>query len=161
MDSKTLTHLNEQGEARMVDVGGKEITARRAVAQGRIVMQPSTLDLIMTGGHSKGDVLAVARIAAIMATKRTAEVIPLCHPLSLTRVEVDFRIDRDQHCVFCTATAETRERTGVEMEALNGVNVGLLTIYDMCKAVDRGMTITEIQLLEKSGGRSGDWRRET
>ena len=96
-----------------------------------------------------------------MATKRTAEVIPLCHPLSLTRVEVDFRIDRDQQCVFCTATAETRERTGVEMEALNGVNAGLLTIYDMCKAVDRGMTITDIQLLEKSGGRSGDWRRET
>ena len=161
MDSKTLTHLNEQGEAWMVDVGDKEITARRAVAQGRIVMLPSTLDLIATGGHAKGDVLAVARIAAIMATKRTAEVIPLCHPLSLTRVEVDFRIDRDQQCVFCTATAETRERTGVEMEALNGVNAGLLTIYDMCKAVDRGMTITDIQLLEKSGGRSGDWRRET
>ena len=161
MDSKTLTHLNEQGEARMVDVGDKKITARRAVAQGRIVMLPSTLDLIATGGHAKGDVLAVARIAAIMATKRTAEVIPLCHPLSLTRVEVDFRIDRDQQCVFCTATAETRERTGVEMEALNGVNAGLLTIYDMCKAVDRGMTITDIQLLEKSGGRSGDWRRET
>jgi cyclic pyranopterin phosphate synthase len=161
MDSKTLTHLNEQGEARMVDVGDKEITARRAVAQGRIVMLPSTLDLIATGGHAKGDVLAVARIAAIMAIKRTAEVIPLCHPLSLTRVEVDFRIDRDQQCVFCTATAETRERTGVEMEALNGVNAGLLTIYDMCKAVDRGMTITDIQLLEKSGGRSGDWRRET
>jgi len=145
----------------MVDVGDKEITARRAVAQGRIVMLPSTLDLIATGGHAKGDVLAVARIAAIMAIKRTAEVIPLCHPLSLTRVEVDFRIDRDQQCVFCTATAETRERTGVEMEALNGVNAGLLTIYDMCKAVDRGMTITDIQLLEKSGGRSGDWRRET
>ena len=161
MDSKTLTHLNEHGEARMVDVGGKEITARRAVAQGRIVMQPSTLDLIVTGGHAKGDVLAVARIAAIMATKRTAEMIPLCHPLSLTRVEVDFRINRDQQCVFCTATAETRERTGVEMEALNGANAGLLTIYDMCKAVDRGMTITDIQLLEKSGGRSGDWRRET
>ena len=161
MDSKTLTHLNEQGEARMVDVGDKEITARRAVAQGRIVMLPSTLDLIATGGHARGDVLAVARIAAIMAIKRTAEVIPLCHPLSLTRVEVDFRIDRDQQCVFCTATAETRERTGVEMEALNGVNAGLLTIYDMCKAVDRGMTITDIQLLEKSGGRSGDWRRET
>ena len=161
MDSKTLTHLNEQGEARMVDVGGKEVTARRAVAQGRIVMQSSTLDLIATGGHAKGDVLAVARIAAIMATKRTADVIPLCHPLSLTRVEVDFRIDRDQQCVCCTATAETRERTGVEMEALNGVNAGLLTIYDMCKAVDRGMTITDIQLLEKSGGRSGDWRRET
>ena len=161
MDSKTLTHLNEQGEARMVDVGDKEITARRAVAQGRIVMLPSTLDLIATGGHAKGDVLAVARIAAIMAIKRTAEVIPLCHPLSMTRVEVDFRIDRDQQCVFCTATAETRERTGVEMEALNGVNAGLLTIYDMCKAVDRGMTITDIQLLEKSGGRSGDWRRET
>tara|TARA_B000000441_G_C21728839_1_gene344657 strand:+ start:804 stop:1289 length:486 start_codon:yes stop_codon:yes gene_type:complete len=161
MDSKTLTHLNEQGEARMVDVGDKEVTARRAVAQGRIVMQSSTLDLIETGGHAKGDVLAVARIAAIMATKRTAEMIPLCHPLSLTRVEVDFRIDRDQRCVCCTATAETRERTGVEMEALNGVNAGLLTIYDMCKAVDRGMTITDIQLLEKSGGRSGDWRRET
>ena len=146
---KTLTHLNDQGEARMVDVGDKEITARRAVAQGRIVMQRSTLDLVATGGHAKGDVLAVARIAAIMATKRTAEVIPLCHPLSLTRVEVDFRIDHDQQCVCCTATAETRERTGVEMEALNGVNAGLLTIYDMCKAVDRGMTITDIQLLEK------------
>jgi len=161
MDSKTLTHLNDQGEARMVDVGNKEITARRAVAHGRIVMQSSTLDLIAEGGHAKGDVLAVARIAAIMAAKRTAEMIPLCHPLALTRVEVDFKIDRDQRCVFCTATAETRERTGVEMEALTGVNAGLLTIYDMCKAVDRGMTITDIQLLEKSGGRSGDWQRGT
>ena len=161
MDSKTLTHLNDQGEARMVDVGNKEITARRAVAHGRIVMQLSTLDLIAEGGHAKGDVLAVARIAAIMAAKRTAEMIPLCHPLALTRVEVDFKIDRDQRCVLCTATAETRERTGVEMEALTGVNAGLLTIYDMCKAVDRGMTITDIQLLEKSGGRSGDWQRQT
>ena len=160
MDSKTLTHLNDQGEARMVDVGNKEITARRAVAHGRIVMQLSTLDLIAEGGHAKGDVLAVARIAAIMAAKRTAEMIPLCHPLALTRVEVDFKIDRDQRCVLCTATAETRERTGVEMEALTGVNAGLLTIYDMCKAVDRGMTITDVQLLEKSGGRSGDWKRQ-
>jgi len=160
MDSKTLTHLNDQGEARMVDVGNKEITARRAVAHGRIVMQSSTLDLIAEGGHAKGDVLAVARIAAIMAAKRTAEMIPLCHPLALTRVEVDFKIDRDQQCVFCTAITETRERTGVEMEALTGVNAGLLTIYDMCKAVDRGMTITDVQLLEKSGGRSGDWKRQ-
>ena len=159
MDSKTLTHLNEQGEARMVDVGGKEITARRAVAQGRIVMQPSTLDLIATGGHAKGDVLAVARIAAIMATKRTAEVIPLCHPLSLTRVEVDFRIDRDQQCVFCTATAETRERTGVEMEALTAATVAALTVYDMCKAIDRGMRIERVELVAKSGGRSGTWER--
>ena len=157
---KTLTHLNDQGEARMVDVGDKEITARRAVAHGRITMQPPTLDLIAKGGHAKGDVLAVARIAAIMAAKRTAETIPLCHPLSLTRVEVDFQVDSAQQCVFCTAITETRERTGVEMEALTAVNAGLLTIYDMCKAVDRGMTITDIKLLEKSGGRSGDWKRQ-
>ena len=157
---KTLTHLNDQGEARMVDVGDKEITARRAVAHGRIAMLPTTLDLIAKGGHAKGDVLAVARIAAIMAAKRTAEIIPLCHPLSLTRVEVDFEVDSAQQCVFCTAITETRERTGVEMEALTAVNAGLLTIYDMCKAVDRGMIIKNIGLKQKSGGKSGTWIAE-
>ncbi len=144
----------------MVDVGSKEVTARRAVARGSIHMQSSTLELITQGGHAKGDVLAVARVAAIMAAKRTAEIIPLCHPLFLTRVEVVFEADNQAQCVHCTATTETRERTGVEMEALTAVNAGLLTVYDMCKAVDRGMNITNIQLLEKSGGRSGEWRRE-
>ncbi|HCY13440.1 MAG TPA: cyclic pyranopterin monophosphate synthase MoaC [Gammaproteobacteria bacterium] len=143
----------------MVDVGDKAVTARRAMAHGCIWMHQQTLALITQGGHPKGDVLAVARVAAIMAAKRTAELVPLCHPLRLTRVEISFDIDEDVSCVRCRAVTETHERTGVEMEALTAVQVGLLTVYDMCKAVDRAMTIGDVQLLEKSGGRSGDWRR--
>ena len=154
-----LTHFNQAGEAHMVDVGAKAETARRAVAAGRIVMQAETLALIERGGHAKGDVLGVARVAGIMATKRTADLVPMCHPLSLTHVAVEFDIDSANHAVDCTVTAETSGKTGVEMEALTGVQVALLTIYDMCKAVDRGMVIEAVRLLEKSGGKSGHWKR--
>ncbi len=154
-----LTHLNEAGEAHMVDVGDKPVTHRIAVAEGRIRMQPQTLQLITAGGHAKGDVLGVARVAGIMAAKKTAELIPLCHPLSLTRIDVDLQPLSDEACVYCRVTVETQERTGVEMEALTAVEIALLTIYDMCKAVDRGMTIGDIRLLEKSGGKSGSWKR--
>ena len=154
-----LTHFNQAGEARIVDVGDKEITARRAVASGRILMQAETLELIRQGKHKKGDVLGVARTAGIMATKRTADLVPMCHPLSLTHVEIGFEIDDDANAVNCTVAAETRGQTGVEMEALTGLQVTLLTIYDMCKAVDRGMTMTDIRLEEKSGGKSGHWTR--
>mgnify|MGYP003325233371 CR=1 FL=1 len=142
----------------MVDVGDKEITARRAVAHGRIAMLPTTLDLIAKGGHAKGDVLAVARIAAIMAAKRTAEIIPLCHPLMLSSVVVDLVVG--DAWVDVEATTETVDRTGVEMEALTACSVAALTIYDMCKAVDRSMSVESLGLHEKSGGRSGDWRRD-
>lgn len=155
-----LTHLDEQGHARMVDVGSKAATHRRAEASGRIVMAASTLALIAGGGHKKGDVLAVARIAGIMAAKRTAELIPLCHPLQLTKVEIALEIDTATNAVVCNGIAETVGPTGVEIEALNAVQIALLTIYDMCKAVDRGMTITDVRLLAKSGGRSGTWLRE-
>ena len=154
-----LTHFNQAGEAHMVDVGAKAETARRAVAAGRIVMQAETLLLIEQGGHQKGDVLGVARVAGIMATKRTADLVPMCHPLPLTHVAVEFEIDRDDQAIECTVTAETTGKTGVEMEALNGVQIALLTIYDMCKAVDRGMVIEAVRLLEKSGGKSGHWKR--
>ena len=154
-----LTHFNSAGEAHMVDVGAKPETERRAVAHGRIVMQAQTLARILAGTQAKGDVLGIARIAGIMAAKKTADLIPLCHPLPLTRVEIDFTPQPDMHAILCRATAETRGRTGVEMEALTAVNVALLTIYDMCKAVDRGMTLHDIGLLEKSGGKSGTWRR--
>ena len=143
----------------MVDVGEKAATHRIAVAEGRIHMQANTLALILSGEHKKGDVLGVARIAGIMAAKRTADLIPLCHPLMLTRVELDFTTDEQQQLVHCSATVETRGQTGVEMEALTAVQVALLTIYDMCKAVDRGMRMEGIQLLEKRGGKSGHWRR--
>ena len=155
-----LTHFNQAGEAHMVDVGAKAETARRAVAAGRIVMQPATLSLIEEGGHAKGDVLGVARVAAIMATKRTADLVPMCHPLSLTHVAVEFEIDSEASAIECAVTAETTGKTGVEMEALTGVQVALLTIYDMCKAVDRGMIIEAVRLLEKSGGKSGHWKRD-
>ncbi len=155
-----LTHFNQAGEARMVDVGDKAVTVRRAVAAGRIAMLPQTLELIEQGGHKKGDVLAVARVAGIMATKRTAELVPMCHPLSLTSVSIDFEVDTADSAIECRVTAETRGQTGVEMEALNGVQVALLTIYDMCKAVDRGMVIDAVRLLAKSGGKSGDWSRD-
>jgi cyclic pyranopterin monophosphate synthase len=155
-----LTHLNESGEAHMVDVGGKPASAREAVAEGRIHMQPATLKLILAGGHKKGDVLAVARIAGIMAAKKTAELIPLCHPLALTRVEVELMPDEKQNTVLCRVLAATTGPTGVEMEALTAVQIALLTIYDMCKAVDRGMTMTDIGLVSKTGGKTGTWRRE-
>lgn len=141
----------------MVDVGAKENTHRVAVARGKIRMQTQTLQMIAQGNAKKGDVLGIARIAAIMATKRTSDLIPLCHPLALTRVTVDFEQDTEQHCIHCTAQVETRGQTGVEMEALTAVQVGLLTIYDMCKAVDRGMVMSDIRVMEKRGGKSGEW----
>jgi cyclic pyranopterin phosphate synthase len=155
-----LTHLNTQGEAHMVDVGGKPVSAREAVAEGVIRMRPATLSLLLEGGHKKGDVLAAARIAGIMAAKKTAELIPLCHPIPLNAVDVELTPDEKQSTVRCRATVRTSGQTGVEMEALTAVQIALLTVYDMCKAVDRGMTITDVCLLSKSGGRSGDWTRE-
>ena len=154
-----LTHINEAGEAHMVDVGNKAVTHRIAVAEGRISMQPQTLELIASGGHAKGDVLGVARVAGIMGAKKTPDLIPLCHPLSLTRVDVELQPLSEEACVYCRVTVETQERTGVEMEALLAVEIALLTIYDMCKAADRGMTIGDVRLLEKSGGKSGSWKR--
>jgi cyclic pyranopterin phosphate synthase len=154
-----LTHFNAAGEAQMVDVGDKADSQRRAVAEGRIVMQAETLAMIRSGDHRKGDVLGVARIAGIMAAKKTAELVPLCHPLALTRVSVDLDTSTQPAAVTCCATVETRGRTGVEMEALTAVQVALLTVYDMCKAVDRGMTIEAVRLMEKRGGKSGHWRR--
>ena len=154
-----LTHFNQSGEAHMVDIGDKDSTARRAVVKGRISMEAETLALITQGKHKKGDVLGIARIAAIMATKRTADLIPLCHPLSLTHVSVDFSIDDTSNSIECTVVTETHGQTGVEMEALTGTQVALLTIYDMCKAVDRGMVIGDIRLIEKAGGKSGVWKR--
>jgi cyclic pyranopterin phosphate synthase len=151
-----FTHFDASGQAQMVDVGDKPVSKRVARAAGRILMQPETLALIRDGKASKGDVLGVARIAAIQAAKRTAELIPLAHPLPLTRVVVEFRLDAD--AVAIEVTAETLDRTGVEMEALTAASVGLLTVYDMCKAVDRGMRIEGIHLVEKSGGRSGHFK---
>ena len=159
-DPSPLTHFDPQGQAHMVDVGGKAETRRVARAIGRIRMHPATLALVRSGTAKKGDVLGIARIAAIQATKRTGELIPLCHPLALTRVAAEFRIDPEDSAVVCEATAETVGRTGVEMEALTAVSVGLLTVYDMCKAADRGMQIEGIRLLEKQGGRSGHWKAE-
>jgi cyclic pyranopterin phosphate synthase len=152
-----LTHFNEAGQAHMVDVGAKNETHRIAIATGTIRMKPETLAVIQSGSAKKGDVLGIARIAAIMAAKRTSDLIPLCHPLALTRVTVDFTIDASQSCVNCAAQVETFGKTGVEMEALTAVQIGLLTIYDMCKAVDRGMVMTDVKVLEKHGGKSGDW----
>jgi cyclic pyranopterin monophosphate synthase len=144
----------------MVGVGAKAITERRAVAEGCIHMQPQTLALILKGGHKKGDVLGVARIAAIQAAKKTSELIPLCHPLALTGIDVAFTPNQTSASIQCQVTVSTIGQTGVEMEALTAVSVALLTIYDMCKAVDRGMTLADIRLLEKSGGASGHWVRE-
>jgi len=141
----------------MVDVGGKAVTQRRAIAQGRILMQPATLELVRGGNAKKGDVLGIARIAAIQGAKRTADLIPLCHPIALTRVAVELSIDEAGCAVLCSATVECEGRTGVEMEALTAVQVGLLTVYDMLKATDRGMTITDVKLREKHGGKSGSW----
>ena len=155
--ANTLTHFDNSGQAHMVDVGDKAHTKRIAVASGEITMQTSTLALIKSGDSQKGDVLGIARIAAIQGSKRTSDLIPLCHPIGLTKVAVTFEIDDKNTSVICTATTETTGQTGVEMEALTAVSVGLLTIYDMCKAVDRGMTIGSIKLLAKHGGKSGDW----
>lgn len=154
-----LTHFNQAGEAHMVDVGSKDVTQRRAIASGRIIMLPETLQVIAQGNHKKGDVLGIARIAGIMAAKKTSDLVPLCHPLALTNVSVEFQLDTDNHAVNCQATVATAGQTGVEMEALTAVQVALLTIYDMCKAVDRGMVMTDIQLQEKAGGKSGHWQR--
>ena len=152
-----LTHFDAAGQAHMVDVGAKAETARVARAGGRIRMAPATFALIRSGSAKKGDVLGIARIAAIQAAKRTSDLIPLCHPLALTRVTAEFTLDAKQNRVTIEVTAETVGRTGVEMEALTAVSAGLLTIYDMCKAADRGMVIEDIRLLEKQGGKSGHW----
>ncbi len=167
--SSPLTHFDGQGQAHMVDVAAKAATHRIGVAQGRIVMKPATLALILAGTAKKGDVLGIARIAGIMAAKKTSDLIPLCHPLALTRVAIEFEatpeggtsatgpIDAETGSIACTATVETVGPTGVEMEALSAATVALLTIYDMCKAADRGMTITDVKLLEKHGGKSGSF----
>ena len=160
MTDSPLTHFDSAGQAHMVDVGAKQETARVARAAGTITMQPETLALIREGSAKKGDVLGIARLAAIQASKRTGDLIPLCHPIALTRVAADFVIDETQHAVHCEVTAECFGRTGVEMEALTAASVGLLTIYDMCKAVDRGMRIDNIRLLEKKGGKSGHWQAD-
>ncbi|MDH5170992.1 MAG: cyclic pyranopterin monophosphate synthase MoaC [Gammaproteobacteria bacterium] len=154
-----LTHIDETGAARMVDVGAKAVTERVAVAAAVVVMRPETLSLLEAGAHKKGDVLAVARVAGIQAAKKCSDLIPLCHPLMLTSVSVDFRTDVEQSCVHIEACCKVSGKTGVEMEALTAVSVAALTIYDMCKAVDRGMEIRSVGLLQKTGGKSGSWQR--
>ncbi|MYI90075.1 MAG: cyclic pyranopterin monophosphate synthase MoaC [Gammaproteobacteria bacterium] len=156
-----FTHFSEQGDAHMVDVGAKQETERKAIADGYIRMSEETLAQITSSQNKKGDVLAVAQLAGIMAAKRTADLVPLCHPLSLTHVSVNLEYQPDHSVVYCRATVKTKDRTGVEMEALTAVQVALLTVYDMCKAADRGMVIEKVQLMEKSGGRSGHWNRES
>jgi cyclic pyranopterin phosphate synthase len=155
-----LSHFDGQGQAHMVDVGAKAVTHRVARAAGTITMLPATFELVAGGRAAKGDVIGIARIAAIQGAKRTADLVPLCHPLPITRVAVDFELDPARSAVHCTAQVETLGRTGVEMEALTAVQVGLLTVYDMCKAVDRGMVMTDIRVLEKRGGKSGEWHAE-
>ena len=157
MADSLLNHFNSAGEAHMVDVGAKAITQRQAVCEGHIHMRSETLALIMAGNAKKGDVLGIARIAGIMASKKTAELIPLCHPLPLTHVEIELQPQAEQQRVYCRTMVKTQGQTGVEMEALMATQIALLTIYDMCKAVDRGMVIGGIRLLEKSGGKSGHW----
>jgi len=159
-EGSALTHFDAQGQAHMVDVGAKASTDRIAVAEGRITMQAATLALIESGTAKKGDVLGVARLAGIMAAKKTSDLIPLCHPIALTRVAVDFEIDREGSSVRCRATTACTGQTGVEMEALTAASVALLTVYDMCKAVDRGMVMDGVRLVEKRGGKSGDFRRD-
>jgi len=155
-----LTHFNQAGEAHIVDVGEKASTNRVAIAEGMITMQPKTLTLIVEGGHKKGDVLGVARIAGIMAAKKTSELIPLCHPLMLTHIGVDLIPLLKQNAIYCQTIVETTGQTGVEMEALTAVQIALLTVYDMCKAVDRGMVMKKIRLKKKSGGKTGVWERD-
>jgi cyclic pyranopterin phosphate synthase len=159
VSSDKLTHFDESGKARMVDVGDKSETKRIAIAAGRIEMQPATAEVIRTGTAEKGDVLGVARVAGIMAAKRTWELVPMCHPLLLTKVTLDLAVNGNG--VDIEATVETRGKTGVEMEALTAVSVAALTVYDMVKAIDRGMTISAVRLIEKHGGASGDWVRES
>jgi len=154
-----LTHFNQSGEAHMVDVGEKAITQRTAITEGYIEMLPETLQLISQNRHKKGDVLGIARIAGIMASKKTAELIPLCHPLPITHVEIHLTTDNKNNRIHCQTIVKTNGQTGVEMEALNATQIALLTIYDMCKAVDRGMTIQSVRLLEKDGGKTGRWQR--
>ena len=156
-----LTHINSNGEAQMVDVSDKENTMREAKAGARVVMQSSTLELIVSGSHKKGDVLSVAKIAGIQAAKKCSELIPLCHPLMLTKVNVELTPNNDKNCIEITATAKLNGRTGVEMEALTAASIAALTVYDMCKAVDRFMVIDNVQLLEKKGGKSGHWILES
>jgi len=158
--SEELSHFNQHGEAHMVDVGAKPSTHRVAVVSGAIVMQAETLDLVEQGKHAKGDVLGIARIAGIMAAKRAPDLIPLCHPLMITSVNLSFEIDRSQNAIKSVATVETEGQTGVEIEALTALQISLLTIYDMCKGIDRGMVITDVRLEQKSGGRSGTWNRK-
>ena len=155
--SARLTHLNERGEAHIVDIGGKAVTARRAIARATVEAQPATIEAIVGGTLKKGDALAVARIAGIMAAKKTSDLIPLCHPIALNRVEVD--IAEENGVLVVTAIVETNDRTGVEMEAMTAASVAALTLYDMAKGIDRGMRITAVELMEKSGGKSGDYRR--
>lgn len=156
-----LTHFNQAGEVHMVDVGAKEITQRVAVTEGYIEMEPETLALIMEGGHKKGDVLGIARVAGIMGSKKTAEIVPLCHPLPITHVDLKLTPEVENSRVRCETVVKTNGQTGVEMEALNATQIALLTIYDMCKAVDRGMVIQGVMLLEKEGGKSGHWLRKS
>lgn len=160
MDNDELNHFNRRGDAHMVDVGDKAVTTRVAVAEGSIEMQAETLRRIIDGVHKKGDVLGVARIAGIMAAKKTADLVPLCHPLSLSHVDIDLKADDKKSRVYCVAEVRTDGKTGVEMEALTAVQICLLTVYDMCKAMDRGMVMRDIGLLSKSGGKSGDWQRD-
>lgn len=159
MTDDQLNHFNQRGEAHMVDVGDKEVTQRIAVAEGYIRMQAETVQRILQGSHKKGDVLAVARVAGVMASKRTADLVPLCHPLQLTHVDIQLNVDEKEQFVHCVAEVKTDGKTGVEMEALTAVQVTLLTIYDMCKAMDRGMMMTGIGLVKKAGGKSGEWTR--
>ncbi|MGD0961104.1 MAG: cyclic pyranopterin monophosphate synthase MoaC [Methylomonas sp.] len=160
MQNTQLTHFNNAGDAHMVDVGGKPVTERTAVCEGYITMRSQTLTLIMNGNHKKGDVLGIARIAGIMACKRTAELIPLCHPIAISHINIELQTQPEENRVHCITTVKTSAQTGVEMEALTATQITLLTIYDMCKAVDRGMVIESVRLLEKSGGKSGDWKNE-
>lgn len=160
MAVRGLTHFNDSGEAQMVDVGAKAVTSRFAIAEGWIRMLPATLELILAGGHRKGDVLGIARVAGIMGAKRTADLVPLCHPLALSHIRVELEPEVESSRVACRVRVETQGRTGVEMEALCAVQIALLTIYDMCKAVDRAMSIESVRLVEKAGGKSGHWRRE-
>jgi len=159
-EASALTHFDAEGQAHMVDISAKDQTHRVARAGGAIRMRPETVMLIESGSAKKGDVTGVARIAAIQGAKRTAELVPLCHPIAITRIAVEFEIVREANELRCTAQVETLGRTGVEMEALTAVQIGLLTVYDMCKAVDRGMVIGDVRVLEKRGGKSGDWHAE-
>ena len=159
MTDDQLNHFNQRGEAHMVDVGDKDVTQRVAVAEGFIRMQAETVQRILEGSHKKGDVLAVARVAGVMASKRTADLVPLCHPLQLTHVDIQLNVDEKEQFVHCVVEVKTSGKTGVEMEALTAVQVTLLTIYDMCKAMDRGMLMTDIGLVKKTGGKSGEWTK--